>query len=62
MLASEGLEFPFDVGGELRRALDQTEALHLVDGGDGGGEGHGMSFVGVAMGEVMVLEVGSDFF
>ncbi len=52
----EGLEFLLDVGGELGGALDEVEALHFVDGGDGGGEGHGVGFVGVAVGEVVVLE------
>ncbi len=43
-----------------RGAIDQVEALHLVDGGDGRGERHGVGLVGVAVGEVVVLEVIGD--
>ncbi len=60
MLCFEHLQPGFDIGRELGGALDQAKPLHLVDGGDGGGERHGMSFVGVAVGEVVILKVGGD--
>ena len=50
-----------DVGLELGGALDELEALHLFDGGDGGAERERVRLIGVAMREVVVLEVVGDF-
>jgi len=56
----EGFEFGLDVGGEVGGALDEVEALHFLNGGNGGAEGHGMGLVGMAVGEVVFLEVVGD--
>ena len=60
MLRLEGLELFAHVGLKLGGALDKLEPLHLFDGGDGGAERDGMRLVGVAVGEVVVLEVVGD--
>ena len=49
--------FCADVGLERRGALDELQALHLFDGGDRRTERDGMRLVGVAVREVVVLEV-----
>ena len=61
MFFFEGFEFLADAGLERGGALDEVEALHLFDGGDGGTEGERVGFVGVAVGEVMLLKVVGDF-
>ena len=52
--------FCADVGLEFGGALDELEPLHLFDGGDGGAERDGVRLVGVAVREVVILEVVGD--
>jgi hypothetical protein len=61
MFGFEGVEFFAEIEAHGAGAFDEVEALHLVDGGDGGGEGHGVGFVGVAVGEEVVFEEVGDF-
>ena len=61
MFCFEGFEFLADVGFEFGGAFDELEALHLFDGGDGGAEGKRVGFVGVAVGEVVLLKVVGNF-
>ena len=61
MFCFEGFEFLADVRLEFRGALNQFEALHLFDGGDGRAERERVRLVGVAVREVVILEVVGDF-
>ncbi len=49
MFGFEGFELLAHVGFEFRGALNELEALHLLDGGDSGAEGERMCLIRVPM-------------
>ena len=59
-MAFKSFELLAHIGLEFRGALDELEPLHLFDRRDGRAERDGMRFVGVAVREVVILEVVGD--